>query len=269
MSLAQTAEKLRAILRRDLLTAIRYRTGFAITAAGTLVELAAFYYLARAIGPDFRPNGVAYFPFLLVGTGLYTFLVMGMGAFVRVVQDAQQTGTLEVLMTCSTPAPTVVMLSAASVLAGNMLQLFFYVGLGMFLFGVPLHGASLFASLIVLGLSVVIVIALGMVAAALQIAIQKGSAVLWLFGSGAWFLTGTLFPIETLPKPLQWVSAAIPLTHSLRAMRMALLQGSSLSALAPDVSFLALSSLVLLPVGLLTFSFCLQRARRQGTLSFF
>jgi len=269
MNLAQKADKCRAILRRDLLTAIRYRTGFLMTAAGTLVELAAFYYLARAIGPDFRPNGVAYFPFLLVGTGLYTFLVMGMGAFVRVVQDAQQTGTLEVLMTCSTPPPTVVMLSAASVLTGNMIQLFFYLGLGLFLFGVPLHGANLSGSLVVFGLSVVIVISLGMVAAALQIAIQKGSAVLWLFGSGAWFLTGTLFPIETLPKPLQWVSAAIPLTHSLRAMRMALLQGASLPVLSPEISLLALSSLVLLPVGFLTFSSCLQRARRQGTLSFF
>ncbi len=269
MNLAQTADKFRAILRRDLLTAIRYRTGFAVTAAGTLVELAAFYYLARAIGPDFHPDGVAYFPFLLVGTGLYTFLVMGMGAFVRVVQDAQQTGTLEVLMTCSTPAPTVVMLSAASVLTGNMIQLLLYVGAGLFLFGVSLRDANLPGSLVVFALSVVIVIALGMVAAALQIAIQKGSAVLWLFGSGAWFLTGTLFPVDTLPKPLQWVSAAIPLTHSLRAMRMALLQGASLSALAPEISFLLLFSLVLLPVGLLTFSFCLQRARRHGTLSFF
>ncbi len=269
MSIAHTAGKFLAILRRDLLTAVRYRTGFAITAAGTLIELAAFYYLARAIGPGFRPEGVAYFPFLLVGTGLYTFLILGMGAFVRVVQDAQQSGTIEVLMTCSTPAPTVVMLSAASVLAGNLIQLFFYIGVGLFLFGVPLQGASLPGSLIVFALSVVIVIALGMLAAALQVAIQKGSAVLWLFGSGAWFLTGTLFPVATLPKPLQFVSAAIPLTHSLRAMRMALLQGASLSALAPEISFLALFSLMLLPVGLLAFSVCLQTARRQGTLSFF
>ena len=97
-----TLDKLLAILRRDLLTAVRHRSGFIVTLVGVFMELAAFYYLSRAIGPGFRPDGVAYFPFLLVGTGLYTFFVMSAQAFLSVVQEAQQTGTLEVLMTTST-----------------------------------------------------------------------------------------------------------------------------------------------------------------------
>lgn len=108
MRLAQLLDKTAAIVRRDLLTAVRYRTGFLITGAGAAAELAAFYYLSRAIGPGFRPEGVDYFPFLLVGTGFYTFLVMGINAFLVIVQEAQQTGTLEILMTTSTPAPVLV-----------------------------------------------------------------------------------------------------------------------------------------------------------------
>jgi len=42
---------------------------------------------------------------LLVGTGFYTFLLMGVHAFLQTVQEAQQTGTLEVLMTTSTCHP--------------------------------------------------------------------------------------------------------------------------------------------------------------------
>ena len=91
-------DKLRVVLRRDLLTALRYRSGFALTIAGAIVELAAFFYLSRAIGPGFRPDGVDYFSFLLVGTGFYTFLVMSVNSFFSTVQEAQQTGTLEVLM---------------------------------------------------------------------------------------------------------------------------------------------------------------------------
>ena len=56
MKLAQLLDKTAAIVRRDLLTAIRYRTGFLITAAGAAAELAAFYYLSRAIGPGFAPT---------------------------------------------------------------------------------------------------------------------------------------------------------------------------------------------------------------------
>ncbi|MFY9673442.1 MAG: hypothetical protein WAK13_03275, partial [Terriglobales bacterium] len=63
-------DKLAVILRRDLLTALRHRSGFVVTLVGLFTELTAFYYLSRAIGPGFRPDGVAYFPFLLVGTGL-------------------------------------------------------------------------------------------------------------------------------------------------------------------------------------------------------
>src|SRR5439155_3269427 len=124
-------DKMAAILRRDLLSALRYRNGFLLTAFASAAELASFYFLARAIGPGFRPDGVEYFPFLLVGTGLYTFLVVGINAFLHIVQEAQQTGSLEVLMTTSTPAPVLVFLSAMSAFAGNTLQLLFYLGGGL------------------------------------------------------------------------------------------------------------------------------------------
>ncbi len=117
--MTSTLDKLHAILRRDLLTAIRHRSGFVVTLVGVFTELAAFYFLSRAIGPGFRPNGVEYFPFLLVGTGVYTFFVMSAQAFLSAVQEAQQTGTLEVLMTTSTAPAELVVLSSISAFAGG------------------------------------------------------------------------------------------------------------------------------------------------------
>jgi ABC-2 type transport system permease protein len=269
MKLAGLLDKMAAIARRDLLTAIRYRTGFLITAAGAVAELAAFYYLSRAVGPGFRPEGVDYFLFLLVGTGFYTFLVMGINAFLVIVQEAQQTGTLEVLMTTSTPAPVLVFLSAMSAFAGNTVQLLFYLGAGLLLFGAPLQNPNVLGCIVIFALSLVIAVAIGILAAALQLAIQKGSALVWLLGSGVWFMTGTLFPVATLPKPLRVVSELIPITHSLDGMRLALLQGASLSGLGSEIGILALFCLVLLPFSLLVFSYTLRRARLEGTLSFY
>lgn len=268
MRLAQLLDKTAAIVRRDLLTAVRYRTGFLITGAGAAAELAAFYYLSRAIGPGFRPEGVDYFPFLLVGTGFYTFLVMGINAFLVIVQEAQQTGTLEILMTTSTPAPVLVFLSAISAFAGNTVQLLFYLGAGLLLFGAPLH-ANILACVVIFALSLTIAVAIGILAAAMQLAIQKGSALVWLLGSGAWFMTGALFPVATLPQPLRVLAQLIPITHSLDGMRMALLQGANWSDLAGEIGLLALFSLALLPFSLLVFSGTLRRARLQGTLSFY
>ncbi len=269
MRIAGLLDKMVVIARRDLLTAIRYRTGFLITAAGAAAELAAFYYLARAIGPGFRPEGVDYFPFVLVGTGFYTFLVMGVNGFLVIVQEAQQTGTLEVLMTTSTPAPVLVFLSAISAFAGNTVQLIFYLGAGLLLFGAPPQNPNISGCVVIFALSLVIAVALGILAAALQLAIQKGSALVWLLGSGIWFMTGTLFPLAALPKPLQVVAELIPITHSLDGMRLALLQGVSFAVLAPEIVLLGVFSLLLLPFSLLVFSSTLRRARLQGTLSFY
>jgi ABC-2 type transport system permease protein len=268
MSMPLVLDKLYAILRRDLLIAVRYRTGFALGTAATLVELAAFYYLSRAIGPDFRPEGMNYFPFLLVGTGVYTFLVMGIRAFLQAVQEAQQAGTLETLTTSATPSPTIVLLSATSRLLGSMFQLVLYLTFGWILFGSAYH-VNWLAALIAFVLSLGIVVGLGMLAAALQIAIQKGSAVLWLFGSGAWFLTGTLFPISALPKPLRSLSGLIPLTHSLNALRPALLEGASFLSILPAIETLSFFAALVAPLGLVCFSYALRTARLNGTLAYY
>jgi ABC-2 type transport system permease protein len=261
-------DKLSAILRRDLLTAVRHRTGFAITVLGLLTQLAAFYFLSRAIGPGFRPGGVEYFPFLLVGTGVYTFFVMSTQAFLNTVQEAQQTGTMEVLMTTSTPPAELVVLSSISAFAGTLVNLAFYLVAGIALFRAPIHtnAASLLTVLI---LSLMIAMALGIAAATVQITFQKGSALLWLLSSGAWFLSGALFPVETLPHPLALIAHAIPLTYAVEGMRMALLQGRSVIAMAPTLAILAGFSLTLLPLALWGLSHSLRRARQNGTLSFY
>ncbi len=172
MKLSSLCDKLAAILRRDLLTAIRYRPGFMLAATGALAELAAFYYLSRAIGPGFRPEGMGYFPFLLVGTGFYTFLVMGVLSFVAAVQEAQQNGTLEVLMTTSTPPPVLVFLSAISAFAGNTVNLVFYLVVGLLVFDAPLR-PNLAGCIVIFALSMAIAIAIGIFAAAVQLATQK------------------------------------------------------------------------------------------------
>jgi ABC-2 type transport system permease protein len=266
MSAASLLDKTAVIARRDLLTAVRHRSGFLLSAVGALTELAAFYYLARAVGPGFRPEGLEYFPFLLVGTGFYTFLLMGVHAFLQTVQEAQQTGTLEVLMTTSTSPPVLVLLSAISAFAANTVTLLFYLGAGL-LFGAPLH-PNLAAATAVFLLSVAIAVAIGLIAAALQLAIQKGSAVVWALGS-LWFLTGTMFPVQTLPKGLRDLAQLIPITHSLEGMRLALLEGASLTRIGGELMVLVLFAAVLVPASLLVFSWTLRRARIQGTLSFY
>lgn len=263
-----TLDKLCAIVRRDLLTAIRHRGGFAVTMLGVFTELAAFYFLSRAIGPSFRPNGIEYFPFLMVGTGLYTFFIMSAQSFLSSVQEAQQTGTLEVLLTTATAPAELIVLSSVSAFTGNLINLVVYMVAGVTVFRAAVH-ANILSCFIVLILSLTLALAIGIFAASIQVALQKGSALLWLLGSALWLLSGTTFPIQILPRPLELLARAIPLTYAIDGMRHALLDAQPLTAMMPTIIILGGFAVILLPLSLAALSQSLRRARQLGTLSFY
>jgi ABC-type polysaccharide/polyol phosphate export permease len=81
-------------------------------------------------------------------------------------------------------------------------------------------------------------------------------------------MSGTLFPVAALPKPVQMVSYCIPFTHSLAAMRLAVL-GGSFVAVARELGILAIFALFLVPTGIAFFSWMVRQARQNGTLSFY
>jgi len=262
-------DKLRAVVRRDLLTALRYRRAYWMMWLGIALELASFYYLARAVGPGFRPEGMDYYSFLLAGTALYTFLLLGVNAFVDAVHEAQASGTMEVLMSTSTTPAVTIGLSAISTVAGRLLHAVVYIALGAFLFAVPLPLPDPAATLAVLLLSTLLVVAIGILGAALQVWLQRGNALVWLLGAAGTLLTGAMFPVSALPDWLQAVARAIPLTYALSAFRTVLLQRGTLADVALPLGVLALYVAVLIPLSLAVFSFVIRNARRDGSLAWY
>ncbi len=259
--------KFAAVLKKDAITALRYRNGFVFAWLAQVAQLATFYFLSRAVGPQFHPDGMPYFLFLLMGTGFYTFLLAGAHSFLRTIQESQQAGTLEVLLTTATPAPVLVALNAASAFAGGIVQFGFCIAIGV-LFFAPMVHANLAACFLVFLFSVLISGAIGLFAAGLQIAIHKGSAVLWLVGSGAWLMSGTLFPTSALPRPIQTIANCIPFTHSLTGLRLALLSGNQ-PTIFREIEVLGIFAMVLVPTGAAFFSWTVREARQAGSLSFY
>lgn len=262
-----TLDKVAVVLRRDLLTSLRYRAAFWVQALAMLGEIAGFFYLARAIGPNFRPDGVGYYPFVLIGTAYSGIVVAGAYELVTAVHEAQLTGTMEVLMTTSTPPPMILFLNTASAFIGQAVKWGAYTVAGFLLFGLSFRDANLPAMLLVLVLSMAIAISIGIAAAAVQVWIYKGTGVVWLVGSVTSLLTGSLFPVTALPEPLQKVSVLIPFTYSFDALRLSLLKSYGITELAGPIMVLAAYALVLLPGALVLFSWSLRRARLLGTLS--
>jgi len=97
---------------------------------------------------------------------------MSAQAFLSSVQEAQQTGTLEVLMTTSTAPAELVILSSISAFAGNLVNLLVYLLAGVAVFRASIH-ANFFSCVAVLVLSLAIALALGIVAATLQVCVPE------------------------------------------------------------------------------------------------
>lgn len=234
-----------------------------------LGEILTFFYLARAVGPGFRPEGMGYYPFLLTGTTFYAFIVSSVALFVGVVRDSQLSGTMEVLMTTSTPAPLIVTLTATSSIAGRCLSMMAVIGVGFSLFGVSLKQANVLGLAIILVLSIVVTVAIGMLAAAAQIAFRKGSGVVWLLATGGSLLSGAMFPVDSLPLPLKLFAKVIPLTYSLHGLRLALLAGAPVNELMGPACKLLIWASVLIPISIWLLSESVRSARLNGTLSLY
>src|SRR5205807_5571136 len=136
----------------------------------------------------------------------------------------------------------------------DAMQLVLYLLLGFAFVGKAGLAFNFPALIVIAGLSLVLALAFGVFAAALQLTLQKGGAVVWFFGSVVWLFSGTMFPVGALPAPLQALSKMIPLTYALDGLRAALLKGTSLAEMGPRLAYLAPLAVILLPLAIAVFS---------------
>ena len=261
-------DKMAAVLTRDWLTVMRQRNSLVTRVVSLIFEMLSLYFLARAVGPQFRPDGQQYFSFLVVGIAVFNFLVGGIAGFASAVRDAQVGGTMEALMNTSTPPFVVMMLSAISVFLGRIAHMLVYLMAGLIMVPLPIQ-PNYVGCLLILGLSIACASSLGILAAAAQIWMQKGTAMVWLFSATLGLVSGVMYPVGALPGVLQRFTGWMPFTHSLTGLRLALLQGAGMHQLWIPILSLFGFSLVLYPLSIFTFSLAIRNARQRGTIGFY
>ena len=268
MKLSRVPRKFAAIVRRDWIDCLRHRAGFIVQAGTMAAQLTGFYFFARAVGPHYRPDGLDYYPFLLIGTAMFSFFLSGINGFVAGIKEAQMTGTFEVMMNTSTPAPLIVALGAFSIFSGRMIRMLAFIAAGAIPYASAFHPNWPALTLVTL-LSVLAAVAMAMFAASVQVLAHRGDAVVWLFGILGWLLTGMAFPVSGLPAALRHCAALIPATYSIQGLRAALLLGGSWDPVLRPLALLALGAAALLPLSALLFAAVVRRARWDGSLSFY
>jgi ABC-2 type transport system permease protein len=262
-----------AFFVRDALIALSYRASFIAQLAGNLLILGVFFFIGRTVGSEtsaaLAPYGGNYFAFLLVGLSLGDCIGVSLTTFASQIREGQLTGTLEVTLMSSLRLSLMLLYTSLWNYFFAFVRFVLYLVVGAFLYGVSFHQANIPVALLLFVLTVSSFLGIGVLWASLVLIIKRGEAIMTTIGYGVILISGVLFPPTVLPPWLRFFSDLIPLTHALEGMRLALLKGFGIVALAPILAKLLAFSAVLLVIGFVAFDRAVRQAKVAGTLTQF
>lgn len=272
-SMVRSLRKPLAFVKRDLNLQLSYRLAFFLQLSRIFFSVLMFFFVARIFGgaatPYLDAYGGDYFSFVLVGIAFSGYLGVAMGSFSGSIRQGQMMGTLEAMLVTPTRLSTILVSSSLWNFAFTSLRIIVYLVIGATCFGVDLSQANLLAALLIQILTILTFSSLGIISASFIMAFKQGNPLDAVLGTASSLLGGVYYPITVLPFWLQPFSQLLPITYSLRAMRLAVLQGYSMRALAPDLLALALFSAVLLPLSMVAFRLAVRKAKLDGSLTQF
>lgn len=184
--------------------------------------------------------------------GTLLLLICAMMTSVSIVREKER-GTMEVLLV--SPVRPFMMLIAKAVpyLLLSILILGFILVISNVVLQVPVTG-NLLAILSLCLLYILLALSLGLlisVVARTQLQALLISGMLMLLPS--LLLSGMIYPIESMPAPLQWVSTVIPARWFISAIRKLMVMGVPLQMVAKEVGILSIMSVLILMIALKRF----------------
>lgn len=262
--------KLLAMVRASWLVGVSYRMAMLTSLGSLVVTVVPVFFIARALQPlmakSIQTQGGEYFGFVLVGIITFMFLGLAVNSLPGVIRGSVSSGTLEAYLTTPTRLPTVLAGAVSYDFLWSFARALILLTTGAVLGAHIAWGKSLVA-VGILGLIVLAYLPFGIFGAALMLWFRTTGplpkAVIGLSG----FLGGVYYPTQVIPSWLHSVSAALPLTYGLRALRRVLLEGAPIGSVAADVGILALFAAVLCASSTVAFTFALRDARRTGSLA--
>jgi len=260
-----------AFLKRDWLIESSYRISFLLQFIGIFFSVTMFYFISvlfdESASTYLTRYNTDYFSFVLIGIAFSSYFGVGLSSFSRSLRDAQTTGTLEAILTTSVKTSTLIFSSSLWEYLFTTFKVFIYLIIGVLFLGVKFENANYFSALVVLILSIVSFSSLGIIAASFIMVLKRGDPVTWIVSSISSLLGGVYYPVNVLPGIMQWLANLIPITYTLDAVRLALLQGYSINELLPQIIALSIFCILLVPISIFAFHYGLKRAKIDGSLT--
>lgn len=183
--------------------------------------------------------------------GVILTMTMVLFTAVAIVRERER-GNMELLIATPLSRSELMVGKVLPYIAIGLLQTTVVLVLGMGLFQVPVRGGVLDVYL-ASALLIVANLALGLlISTAARSQFQAMQMTFFVFLPSI-LLSGFMFPFAGMPRVVQWLAEALPLTHFLRLVRGIMLRGARLAELWPEVLALLAFTAVMMTAAILRF----------------
>ena len=201
----------------------------------------------------YNPQMKSAYNFVPAIMGMLLMLVCAMMTSISIVREKER-GTMEVLLVSPIRPLMVIIAKAVPYLVLAFCILIVILLMARFVMGVPLAG-SLFWIIVVSTLYILLALSLGLLIsniAETQLVALLMSAMMLLVP--VVMLSGMLFPVESMPRVLQWLAAVIPPRYYIQAMRKLMIMGVGIADVMQEVVILFAMTAFFLTIALKKFN---------------
>jgi ABC-2 type transport system permease protein len=260
-----------AFVRAGWLSATSYRFTALLSLFSFALSIVPVYFIAGALQPmmanAIADEGTHYFAFLVVGLSVQRFITVATRSQADAVSRSIASGSLEAMLATPIRLPSLLFGLVSYELAWTVAKALLFVAVAIVL-GMRIAPGGVAPALLVFVTLVAAHVPIGLLCVASVLAFRNPTPLPKLVLAGSALLGGMLYPADVAPSWLQNVSSVLPTTYGLRALRDTLLDGASLTAVAPDFLTLCLFVAVLMPLGILALNVALRYARVSGSLAY-
>ncbi len=201
----------------------------------------------------YNPRMKSAYNFVPAIMGMLLLLICAMMTSVSIVREKER-GTMEVLLVSPVRPLMIIIAKAVPYLLQAFLILVIILVMSATVLEVPLAGSVgwiIVVSLIYILLALSLGLLISSVAQTQFVALLVSAMVLLL---PTVMLSGMLFPIESMPQVLQWISAVMPPRYYIQVMRKLMIMGVGIREVLQEVCILCGMTLLLLMVALKKFN---------------
>ncbi|MDA0748017.1 MAG: ABC transporter permease, partial [bacterium] len=205
--------------------------------------------------------------FLVVGAVLWNFLRLLFYEVAEAVAWERWEGTIEYTFMAPVHRLTHLVGQCVYAIIYGFLRAGIVLVASVFFFDLDLDAANIMTATVVLVASSVSFLGMGLMAAVFPLlSPEKGARATDIFGTLVLLISGVYYDVSVLPWWLRPLSDFSPGTYALRSIRLALLENASLGQVWGDLVILAITGVILVPLGLWVFHLAEVYAKRTGRL---